>query len=114
MSPPQRQQPPFDRVLRVLGARHVAQALGGNGADRRQGVLDAVVQLFQDQLLQLVRRLALAGVDAGLIEELLGVDFRLGQEQPKADILRRQKLLRGRSFGTQMALVLMTIDFKHL
>ena len=111
--PPQRQQPAFDGVLRVLGAGHVAQALRGNGADRRQRVLDAVVQFFQDQLLQLVGRRALAGVDAGLIEQFLGVDFRLRQQQPKADILRREKVLRRRCAIAEMALVLVMIDFEH-
>ncbi len=69
--PPQRQQPARDGVLGVLGAGHVAQALGGNRADRRQRVLDAMVQFFQDQLLQLVGGRALAGVDAGLVEQSL-------------------------------------------
>ena len=72
-----------------------------------------MVQFFQYQLLQLVGRLALPGVDAGLFEEPPGVDFRLGQKQPKADVLRRQKLRRRRSANAQMALVLVTIGFKH-
>ena len=111
--PSQRQQPAFDGELRVLGAGHVAQALRGNGADRRQRVLDAVVQFFQDQFLQLVGRRALAGVDAGLIEQFLGIDFRLRQQQPKADILRREKVLRRRCAITEMPLVLTMIDFGH-
>jgi hypothetical protein len=41
-----------------------------------------MVQLFQDQLLQLVSRLALPGVNAGLSQQFLGVDLGLGQEQP--------------------------------
>jgi hypothetical protein len=31
-------------VLRVFDTPYVAQALGGNGADRRQRILDAVVE----------------------------------------------------------------------
>ena len=76
-------------------------------------ILDAVVQLFKDQLLQLVGRLALAGVDAGLIEQLLGVDFSLRQQQPKADVLRRQKFLRRGFSRTQLVLVSLMIDLKH-
>jgi len=42
--------------------------LRGDGADRRQGILDAVVQLFENQLLEFVCRLALPGVNASLGE----------------------------------------------
>ncbi len=75
-----------------MSARHVPQALGGNGADGRQGILDAVVKLFEDQFLQLVRRLALQSVDADLSDQFLRVNFGLRQQQPKADIFCRQKL----------------------
>jgi len=33
-------------MLRMFGTRHIAQALGSDGADRRQGILDAVVQFL--------------------------------------------------------------------
>jgi uncharacterized protein involved in propanediol utilization len=72
-----------------------------------------VVKLFKDQLLQLVSRLTLAGVDASLSKQVLGINFGLGKQQPKANVLGRQKLRRRLGFGTQMALVLMTIDFEH-
>lgn len=60
VSPPERQQPARDCVLRVLGALHVAKALGDDSADRRKRIFDAMVKLFQDQLLQLVGCLVLA------------------------------------------------------
>jgi hypothetical protein len=93
VSPPERQQPPLDRVLRVLDARCVAQALRGDRADGRQRVLDAVVELFEDQLLQLVGRLALLGFDAGLGKQSLRVDFGLREKEPKTYILSRQEVL---------------------
>jgi hypothetical protein len=92
---------------------HVAQALRGDGTDGRQRVLDAVVQFFQDQLLQLVGCLALLGVDAGLGQQFLGVDLGLGQEQPKADILCLQKVLGRRSAAFRMTLVFAIIGSKH-
>jgi hypothetical protein len=49
----------------------VAHALGNDGADGRERILDAVVQLFKDQLLQLVGRFAVPGIDAGLASKLL-------------------------------------------
>ena len=71
------------------------------------------MQFFEDQLLEFVCRLALPGVDASLGEQALGIDFRLRQQQPKADVLRRQKLLGRRSADAQMVTALMTIDFMH-
>ncbi len=100
-------------MLRVLGARNAAQALGGDGADRRQGILDAVVQFLEDQLLKLVRRLALSGVNAGLSQQVLGVDFGLRQQQPKADVFRRQELPGRRFADAELVVVLMKVDFKH-
>ena len=91
--PAERQQPAFDSVLRMFSSRRVAQALGGDGAHGRERILDAVVQLFEDQLLQLVGRLALLGVDAGLGEQTPGIDLGLRKQQPQADIFRRQKVL---------------------
>jgi hypothetical protein len=64
VGPPECQQSALDGVLGVLGALHIAQALGGDGADGRRRILDAMVKFFQDQLLQLAGCLALAGVDA--------------------------------------------------
>jgi hypothetical protein len=43
VGPPKRQQAAFDGVLRGCRLRDVAQALGGDGADGRERVLDAVV-----------------------------------------------------------------------
>jgi hypothetical protein len=54
-------RPALDGVLRVLNPLQVAQALGDDCGDGRERVLDAVVQLFEDQLLQLVGCLALSG-----------------------------------------------------
>ena len=69
------------------------EALGDDGSDGRERILDAVVQLFEDQLLQLVGRLALPGVDAGLGQQTAGIDLGLRKEKPQADILCRQKVL---------------------
>ena len=80
-------------MLRVFSSLQIAQALGDDGADGRERILDAVVQLFEDQLLQLVGRLALPGVDAGLGEQTAGIDLGLRKEKPQADILCRQKVL---------------------
>jgi len=46
-------------------------------------------------------------------EQALGIDFGLRQQQPKADVFRRQKLLGGRCADAQMVTALMTIDFEH-
>jgi len=99
-------------VLRVLGALHVAKALGGDGADCRERILDAMMKLFQNQLLELVGCLALAGVDSGLSKQTLGIDFSLGQQQPKADILCLQRVVR-RGPAFRGSVVLMKIDLKH-
>jgi hypothetical protein len=112
VSPPERQQPARDGVLRMLGALHVAKALGGDGAHGRECILDAMVKLLQDQLLELVGRLALAGVDASLSEQTLGIDFGLLEKKPKADILRLQKVVRRRP-ATRRVLVLVTVTFEH-
>jgi transposase len=79
---------------------------------RGERVLDAMVKLLQDQLLQLVGCLALAGIDAGLSEQTPGIDFGLRQQQSKADILRLQKVVRRRP-AFRRAVFLRTIDFKH-
>jgi hypothetical protein len=63
-----------------------------------------VVKLFQDQLLKLVSRLALLGVDTDLTEQFPSINFGLRQQQPKADVLRRQKLRRWRC-GFRMSLL---------
>ena len=67
MSPTERQQPAFDRMLSMVGTRCIAQTLRRDGADRRQRVLDAVVKFFQDELVKPVGGFALLGVDAGLV-----------------------------------------------
>jgi len=69
------------------------QALGDDGGDGRKRILDAVVQLFKDQLLKLVGRLALSGVDTGLGKQTPRIDLRLRQEKPQANVLGRQKVL---------------------
>jgi hypothetical protein len=71
-----------------------------------------MVKLFQDQLLQLVGCLALAGVDASLGEQTLGIDFGLLEQKPKADILCLQNVVRRRP-AIRRALFLVTVDFKH-
>ena len=57
MRPPQCDQPAFDGMLTVFDACRRPQALRRNGADGRERVLDAVMQFFEDKLLQLVRQL---------------------------------------------------------
>ena len=61
---PKREQAALDGVLRVPGFGQVAQALRDDGADGCERILDAMVQLLEDQLLQLVGRLALASMPA--------------------------------------------------
>lgn len=58
----------------------VAQALGDDCGDGRERVLDAVVQFFEDQLLQLVGCLALFGIDTGLGKQAPRIDLSLRQE----------------------------------
>jgi hypothetical protein len=98
-------------MLRVFGARHVAKALGGDGADRRERVFDAMMKLFQDQFLQLVGCLTLTGVYAGLSQQTLGIDFGLRHQQPKAGILCFQKAMRRRPI--RRLAFLMMIGLKH-
>ena len=72
-----------------------------------------MMKLFKDQFLKLVGRFALLRVNTGLFEQSLSIDFGLRQQQPKADVFRRQKLLGRRCAGSQRAPVLNRIDFKH-
>ena len=65
MRPPEREQPALNGMLCMLDAWQAAQTLRDDGANGRKRILDAVVQFLEDQLLQLVGRLALPGVDAG-------------------------------------------------
>ena len=44
------------------------------------------MQLFDNQLLQLVGGLALFGVDTGLRQQRLGIDARLLEQHAQADI----------------------------
>src|SRR5664279_3031376 len=83
---PEGLQPAFDGMLAVLDAGCGAQALRGDGAHRCQRVFDAVVQFFENELLQLVGGLALLGVDTGLPQQRLGLDARLPKQQAEADI----------------------------
>ena len=92
---PEREQPALDGMLRVPGFGQVAQALRDDGADGRERILDAVVQLLEDQLLQLVGRLALPGVDAGRGQQTLRIDLGLREQKPQADIFCRQIVLVG-------------------
>ena len=71
----------------------MAQALRRDGADHRQRVPDAVVQFFQNELLQLIGGLALLGFDAGLRQQRPGVDSGLFEQHAQADIFGLQKLL---------------------
>ena len=91
--PPEREQPALDGVLRVLGAWQVAQALRDDGADGRERILDAVVQFLEDQLLQLVGRLALPGVDAGRGKQTPCINLGLREQKPQADVLFREIVL---------------------
>ncbi len=77
-----------------------------------EGSLDAMVKLFQDQLLKFVGCLPLAGVDSRLSEQTLGIDFGLDEKKPKADILCLQKVVR-QSRSLRRALVRVTINFEH-
>ena len=104
-------QPAFDGVLGMFGARGVAQALGGNGTHSRQGVLDAVMEFFQDKLLKLVGRLAFPGVNSGLSEQALGIDFCLHQQQSKTDVFGHQRVMRRRYATPQIRVSPMKIDF---
>ena len=112
MSSSERQQPASDRVLHVFSSLQSARALGDDGPHSRERVLDAVVQLFKDQLLQLVGRLALPGLDAGVGEQTAGVDLGLCKKKPQADILRRQKVLVGFCAASE-ALDCTKIVFRH-
>ena len=77
-------------MLRVLGSRHMAQTLRDDGADGRQRILDAMVQFLEDQLLQLVGRLALPGVDSGRGKQAPRIDLGLREQKPQADVLFRE------------------------
>jgi hypothetical protein len=80
VGPAECQKPALDGVLRVLDALQVAQALGDDCGDGCERVLDAVVQLFEDQLLQLVGCFALFGVDAGFGKQTPCIDLSLRKE----------------------------------
>ena len=95
MRPPEREQPAFDGMLRMLGAGQLAQALRDDGSDGCERILDTVVQFLEDQLLQLVRCFALPGVDAGRGKQALRIDLGLREQKPQADILCRQIVLVG-------------------
>ena len=84
-----RDQPALHCLLAVLDTGRRTKALGSDRADRRQGVLDAMMKFPEDQLLQLVGGLPLFGVDPGLDEQGLGVDPGLFEQQSKAVVLRR-------------------------
>ena len=61
--------------------------LRDDGADRRERILDTVVERFEDQLLQLVGRLSLPGVDAGRGKQTPCIDLGLREQKPQADVL---------------------------
>jgi hypothetical protein len=71
-----------------------------------------MVKLLQDQLLERIGRLALAGVDASLSEQTLGIDFGLHEKKPKADILCLQNIVSRRS-AIRWAQLLVTVNFEH-
>lgn len=79
MGTSEREQPALHRLLSVIDAGRSPKTLRRDRADRGESILDAMVQLAKDQLLQLVGRLALLGVNAGLREEHFGVDACLLQ-----------------------------------
>jgi len=68
----------------VLGPLQAAQALGDDGGDGRKRILDAVVQFLKDQLLKLVGRLALSGVDTGLGKQTPRISCRALPERAPA------------------------------
>ena len=80
-------------MLCVLGSGQAAQTLRDDGADGRERILDAVVQFLEDQLLQLVGRFALPGVDAGRGKQTPRIDLGLREQKPQADILFREFVL---------------------
>lgn len=71
-----------------------------------------MVQLFKDQPLQLVRRLALPGLNAGVGKQTGSIDLGLCKEKPPAEILRRQKVLV-RFCAAPGARACMEIVFSH-
>src|SRR3954471_21306208 len=80
MDPPERNQPAFDGLLPVLDAGRRSQGLGRNSAHGRERILDAMMQFFDDELLQLVSGFTLLGVNAGLREQRLGVNAGLFEQ----------------------------------
>jgi hypothetical protein len=73
----------------MLDAGCCPKTLRRDGADGSERVLDAMMQLTENELLQLVGSLALLGVNAGLREQGFGVDAGLLQQQAKTVVLRR-------------------------
>ncbi|MHC2614632.1 hypothetical protein ACVMGF_005705 [Bradyrhizobium diazoefficiens] len=69
------------------------------------------MQLFKDQLLQLLGRLSLPGVDARPGKQAPRVDLGLGKEKPQADILCRQSILM--RFSAAEVLARAEIDLEH-
>ena len=65
----------------------------GYRPDGSEHILDPVVQFGVDQMLQLVRSLALLGLDPRLDEQRVGVDAGLLQRQFEAVVLGRQRIL---------------------
>ena len=104
-------QPALDRVLGKCGALGIAQALRGNGTHSCQGVLDAVMEFFQDEFLKFVGRLAFSGVNSSLSKQPLGIDFGLHQQQPKTDVLCNQRVLWRRLPAPHVRVSPMKINF---
>jgi hypothetical protein len=72
------------------------------------------MQLFQDELLQLVGCFSFLSVDAGLGKQRLRADFGLGQQQPETDVFRRQKPLgRQRTSRRHIGSFPVMVGFKH-
>jgi hypothetical protein len=82
MGPAQSQETSADGALCLLDALMAAQALGHDRCDGRERVLDAVMQLLENQLLQRAGRIALPGLDAGLGQHARHVDLGLCQLKP--------------------------------
>ena len=94
----QRDQPSFEAVAEFFRARHAARGLRGERLHGRQRVLDAVIELVDQQPVALLGRLALGDVlhHAHQIEQIgLGVAHRRGTDRhpDHAAVLAHEALL---------------------
>jgi hypothetical protein len=70
------------------------------------------MQFFKDQLLKLVRRLALPGVYASLSEQALGIESAWANSSRRLTFSRFQKLVN-RCRAIRWTPILLTINFGH-